>query len=109
MLSKEFWFGEGGALVRAIRTAAQTAIAMLGVSQFSLFSVDWENVLGVSGASAFLSVLMSLDRNNASSSSAPTVQSVVPEPNQKPTLAVTEDDSNASPYNVALQPQYPAW
>jgi hypothetical protein len=36
---------------------------MLGVSQFSLFSVDWMNLVGVSGAAAFLSVLMSIDRS----------------------------------------------
>lgn len=63
MLTKSFWFSETGVLVRAARTFAQTSIAMLGVSQFSLFTVDWLNLVGVSGAAAFLSVLMSIDRS----------------------------------------------
>lgn len=62
MFSKHFWIGDNGAIARAVRTAAQTAIALLGASQFSLFSMDWKNVIGVSGAAAFMSILMSLDR-----------------------------------------------
>ena len=82
MLSKIFWFGERGVLVRAIRTFAQTAIAMIGVSSFSVWSVDWQNVLGVSLGSALLSMLMSLDRSTEGavmvSEPAPTVVEVPP-------------------------------
>jgi len=62
MLTKQFWIGNYGVLARCLRTFAQTAIAMIGVSSFSVWSVDWQNVLGVSLGAAVLSILMSLDR-----------------------------------------------
>jgi hypothetical protein len=63
MLTRQYWLGETGVFVRSVRTFAQTAIAMIGVSSFSVWSVDWINVLGVSLGAAFISVLMSLDRH----------------------------------------------
>ena len=63
MFTKNFWLSETGVLVRGARTFAQTAIAMLGVSQFSVFSIDWLNLIGVSSGAMLLSVLMSIDRN----------------------------------------------
>jgi hypothetical protein len=71
MLSKQFWIGEYGVLARCLRTFAQTAIAMIGVSSFSVWSVDWQNVIGVSLGAAVLSVLMSLDRSAEVAKSAP--------------------------------------
>jgi len=65
MLTKTFWFGEGGVLVRAIRTFAQTAIAVVGVGTTNLFSADIKNVLALASSAAILSILMSLDRNTA--------------------------------------------
>lgn len=70
MLSKQFWIGESGVLARCLRTFAQTAIAMIGVSSFSVWSVDWKNVLGVSLGAALLSMLMSLDRSTEVARSA---------------------------------------
>lgn len=64
MLTKAFWLGERGVLVRAIRTAAQTAIAAIGVGQTNLLTVDMKNVAALSLSSAVLSILMSLDRNS---------------------------------------------
>jgi hypothetical protein len=69
MLTKTFWFGESGVLVRAVRTWAQTAIAVVGVGTTNLFSADIKNVLALASSAAILSILMSLDRNTA----APTV------------------------------------
>lgn len=63
MLTRQFWLGDTGVLVRAIRTAAQTAIAAIGVGTTNLFSADIKNVLALSASAAVLSVLMSLDRN----------------------------------------------
>lgn len=63
MLTRQFWLGETGAIVRAIRTAAQTAIATIGIGQTNLMHADLKNVLALSCSSAVLSVLMSLDRN----------------------------------------------
>lgn len=65
MFTREFWLGDSGALVRAIRTAAQTALATLGVGQTNLFSADWRNVGALAISSAFLSLLMSLDRRES--------------------------------------------
>lgn len=64
MLTKQFWLGESGALVRAVRTAAQTAIAAIGVGTTNLFSADLQNVGALSLSAAVLSLLMSLDRSS---------------------------------------------
>ena len=80
MLTKHFWFGDGGVLVRAIRTWAQTALAALGVGQTNLFSADIKNILALATSAAILSVLMAVDRN-----SEPTkviVETPVTEPQQ---------------------------
>ena len=64
MLTKQYWLGETGVLVRAVRTFAQTAIATIGVGTTDLFSADIKNVLALSTSAAILSVLMSLDRSS---------------------------------------------
>ena len=63
MLTKNFWLGDNGAIVRSVRTAAQTAIAAIGVGQTNLFSADLKNIAALSVSAAVLSLLMSLDRN----------------------------------------------
>lgn len=65
MLTKHFWLGDSGVIVRAIRTFAQTAIAAIGVGTTNLFSADMKNVMALSASAAILSLLMSLDRNTA--------------------------------------------
>lgn len=66
MFTRDFWLGDSGALVRAVRTFAQTSAAMLTVSTFSPFEVgQWSNVLVVSATAALVSLLMSLDRREA--------------------------------------------
>jgi hypothetical protein len=65
MLTKHFWLGESGVLVRAIRTWAQTAIAAIGVGQTNLFTVDMKNTLALATSAAAVSILMALDRNTA--------------------------------------------
>ena len=62
MLTKVFWFGDSGVLVRAIRTWAQTGVSLLGVQTFSVFDLDWKNFCGITFGAAFVSLLMSLDR-----------------------------------------------
>jgi hypothetical protein len=62
MLTRLFWLGDNGVLVRAIRTWAQTGVSLLGVQQFSVFQLDWKNFLGITFGAAFVSLLMSLDR-----------------------------------------------
>ena len=72
MFTKQFWLGDNGALVRAVRTFGQTAAAMLTVSTFSPFEIgQWSNTLVVSATAAAVSLLMSLDRREALSTTPP--------------------------------------
>ena len=45
---------------RAIRTAAQTAVVLLGAGQVDVLTVDWQAVGSLSAGAAVLSVLTSL-------------------------------------------------
>lgn len=47
------------AIIRALRTFAQAAIAMITVGQ-AFSDIDWLNVVSVSGVAAVLSILTSL-------------------------------------------------
>lgn len=60
MLSRKFW---EEALQRSVRTFAQTTISVIGISSFSVWSLDWKETVGVGLGSAFVSLLMSLDRS----------------------------------------------
>ena len=73
MFTKEYWLGDNGALVRSGRTAAQTAIATIGVGQTNLFSADIKNIAALSFSAMLLSLLMSLDRREALLSDPPVV------------------------------------
>jgi Putative lactococcus lactis phage r1t holin len=84
MLTRSFWLGESGVLVRAIRTWSQTAIAAVGVGQTNLFSADLKNVLALASSAAILSILMSLDRNTAAGT---TVAVETPAPAAEPLQA----------------------
>ena len=45
---------------RAVKTAAQTAITLLGAGQLDVLTVDWQQVASVSAGAALLSVLTSI-------------------------------------------------
>lgn len=47
------------ALIRAVKTFAQTAISMLTVGQ-AFIDINWVNVLSVSGVAAIISLLTSI-------------------------------------------------
>ncbi len=57
LFTSSFW---KRASVRAIKTFAQTAVAMLGVSTTGIIEVDWINVLSVSCLAAVTSYLTSI-------------------------------------------------
>ena len=63
MLTRPYWLGESGVLVRALRTWAQTAVAAIGVGTTNLFSADVKNIIALATSAAILSILMSMDRN----------------------------------------------
>lgn len=46
--------------VRAVRTAAQTAVALLGAGAVDVLAVDWQSIASVSAGAAIVSVLTSL-------------------------------------------------
>ena len=57
MFSVMFW---KDALERAVRTAAQAAVALLTAGATGLLDVDWVQVASVSGLAAVVSVLTSV-------------------------------------------------
>lgn len=52
-----FW---AGAAERAIKTFAQSLVAVLGVAGTGLLTVDWVSTLSVAGAAALASLLTSI-------------------------------------------------
>ena len=57
IFSIEFWSYAGE---RAIKTVAQSAIAVLGSGSIGLFAVDWVNLASVSLGAGLLSILTSI-------------------------------------------------
>ena len=56
--SKEFWMNY--ALERALKTFAQTGLAVFGGSVVNIFEVDWVSWLGVTLGATLLSILTSI-------------------------------------------------
>jgi len=57
IFSLEFW---GYAGERAIKTVAQSAIAVLGTGSIGLFTIDWVSLASVSLGAGLLSILTSV-------------------------------------------------
>jgi len=57
IFTKAFWEFAGE---RAIKTAAHTAIAVLGTGAMGLANVDWQNTLSIVGGATLLSILNSV-------------------------------------------------
>jgi gp37 len=55
--TREFW---AAATERAIKTVAQTVVAVVGVAGTGLLSVDWVQTLSVAAAAGLASVLTSI-------------------------------------------------
>lgn len=57
LFSLEFWSYAGE---RAVKTVAQSALAVLGSGSVGLFTVDWVNLASVSLGAGLLSILTSV-------------------------------------------------
>ena len=57
MTSAAFW---KAAVERAIRTVAQTAVALIGVDLVNVINRDWPYIAGVSATAGVLSILTSV-------------------------------------------------
>jgi hypothetical protein len=84
MLSSRFWLS---ALERALKTAAQTLIAVwpLGENAFGLLDIDWKKSLSIAGLAAALSLLTSLISAPVGPDNSP---SLVGEPPKEPDALV---------------------
>lgn len=54
---KSWWRAAG---IRAVRTAAQTAVGVIGAGTAGILGVDWLGVLGASALAAIVSILTSV-------------------------------------------------
>jgi hypothetical protein len=57
IFTTSFWSFAGE---RAIKTFAQAALATLGTGTIGLLTIDWVNLLSISGGAALLSLLTSV-------------------------------------------------
>ena len=56
-MTKQWWRAAG---VRAIKTAAQTAVALIGTGAVGFTDLDWARIASVAGVAAVLSLLTSV-------------------------------------------------
>lgn len=72
--TRAFW---QAALERAIKTAAQSAILVIGADQVNVIAVDWPEVAGFAGGGLVLSVLTSIASASLGSNEGPSVANEV--------------------------------
>ena len=61
MKKKEYWIQWGKAAgIRAVKTAAETAVSLIGADAINIVSLDWPNILGLCATAGIVSVLVSL-------------------------------------------------
>ena len=56
-MTKQWWRAAG---IRAIKTAAQTAVALIGTCAVGFTDLDWARIASVAGVAAVLSLLTSI-------------------------------------------------
>lgn len=60
-MTSDYWIRWAkAALIRAIKTLAQTAAALLGAGAVNVVEADWLTILGISATAAVVSLLTSL-------------------------------------------------
>lgn len=62
LTTREFW---ASTAERAVRTAAQTAIALIGTDQIGILNLDWGQIISVVATATILSILTSVAGDTA--------------------------------------------
>lgn len=57
VFTREFW---AASAERAVKTAAQSAVTLIGADQIHILSLDWAEILGVTATMTLLSILTSI-------------------------------------------------
>lgn len=70
MWGKRFW---QDAAERAVKTVAQTAVALLGTGAIGLLDVDWVQVVSVSALAGVVSLLTSIGSDNIGTKGTPSL------------------------------------
>ena len=61
MKTKEYWQRWfASAIIRAIKTAAQTAVSLIGTGAIGFTDLNWMQILSIAGVTAVASILTSL-------------------------------------------------
>lgn len=61
MKNKEYWVQWAKAAgIRAVKTVAETALALIGADMVNIVSLDWLNIVGVCATAGVVSILVSI-------------------------------------------------
>ena len=79
LFDSRFWVATAE---RAIKTLAQTLVALIGTTAVSIIDLDWAQMLGVSATATVLSVLSSIASANFGKNPGPSLadETVEPDP-----------------------------
>lgn len=79
MLDSRFWIASAE---RAVKTLAQTLVALIGTNAVGVMDLDWAQMLGVSATATILSVLTSIASNGLGSNVGPSLtdETIEPDP-----------------------------
>ena len=79
MFDKRFWIA---AAERAVKTFAQTLVALIGTGAVGIMDLDWAQMIGVSLTATLLSVLTSIGSANFGKNTGPSLadETIEPDP-----------------------------
>ena len=77
IFDKRFWIAAGE---RAVKTFAQTLIALIGTGAVGIMDLDWAQMLSVSATATLLSILTSIASSNFGAHPGPSLADETIEP-----------------------------
>ena len=79
MLDPRFWLASGE---RAVKTLAQTLVALIGTNAVGVMDLDWAQILGVAATATVLSILTSIASNGLGTNVCPSLtdETIEPDP-----------------------------